>query len=595
MNLFDSSFLCLDIGTSGVRGIAHRVRSGRIDKSAVHAVDSFDTVFALKTVIDELETQIGTHFDSAYVTGNFGQSYFLMSPQTDEWSGEHRISISDIQKQISRMNVPDGYYPMHIVPLRYDLPSVHNVASPVGATAKKLSSIFGAICYPHDKLSEITGFMRRAHIQAKSFFDPQFLHNAANRPENNTDTVIYLDLGSQFSSASIWTWRGPICHTKIKLGTLDIVNQISQALQIDFEDAMRISRSVSSLSPMEMDRFTPADTAYEFSRADINDIVLPSFVEIAGQLKSRLSGAMSKYKPTRMIITGGGSEIDGIAQFFENAFSIPAAVVPADATVRALSDYIWASESGHRAAYAARHARWHNRANRIMSIFRRKKKTTRPKVLPILPSSLVFKMDSPSTYSMFQAGGISIIHVDIMDGLYVDNIAGSIKELKSIRAHTNAHLHVHLMTESPIVWADDAIAAGANTIILSTNTSGLRTALRNIRASGRRCGVALNPESPVSLLNEILPEIDEVMVMSVSPGAAGQKFNPAALDKISALAQLRQTTGLKFLISVDGGINDKTAQLCWAAGANMLVSGSYLAKSPDFPLAVQSLLPRKSE
>ncbi|MBO5704513.1 MAG: ribulose-phosphate 3-epimerase, partial [Alphaproteobacteria bacterium] len=201
-----------------------------------------------------------------------------------------------------------------------------------------------------------------------------------------------------------------------------------------------------------------------------------------------------------------------------------------------------------------------------------------------------FDMRLPETYTLFKSGGISMIHVDIMDGFYVDKISGGIEELRTIRANTNAHLHVHLMTESPNGWASDAIAAGADTVILSTNTSGLRAAVRTVRAAGKRVGITLNPDSSVSLLKSILRDIDEVMVMSVEPGAAGQNFEPACLHKISVLAATRKKYGLKFVISVDGGINDKTAQLCWDAGANMLVSGSYLANAPDFPLAVQSLL-----
>ena len=183
-----------------------------------------------------------------------------------------------------------------------------------------------------------------------------------------------------------------------------------------------------------------------------------------------------------------------------------------------------------------------------------------------------------------------MIHVDIMDGFYVDKISGSIDELKTIRNNTKSHLHVHLMTESPKIWAENAIAAGADTIILSTNTSGLRNAIKTIKNSGRRVGIALNPESPVSLLKPVLRDIDEVMVMSVTPGAAGQQFEPMAIHKISVLAATRKKYGLKYTISVDGGITDKTAQLCWDAGADLLVSGSYLAKSHDFPLAVHSLL-----
>ena len=207
-----------------------------------------------------------------------------------------------------------------------------------------------------------------------------------------------------------------------------------------------------------------------------------------------------------------------------------------------------------------------------------------------MPSTLCFNMNDLTTYTMFASAGISMIHVDIMDGFYVDKIAGSIQELSNIRTDTKAHLHVHLMTESPSVWAADAINAGADTIIISTNTAGVRDAINIIKSAGKRCGIALNPDSAPEILSTILNQIDEVMVMAVKPGAAGQEFDERVLHKIKALNYTRKQHGLKYLISVDGGINPETAKLCWDAGADLLVSGSYLAKSPDFPLAVQSLL-----
>ncbi len=591
MNLFDSSFLCLDIGRSAVRGIAHRVRSGRIDRSAVYSVDSYDTVFALKSVIDELERQIGTHFDSAYITGNFGKSEFQMSAQNTTWNGEHKISTSDVKNQISRIAPPENHYPMHIIPLRYDMPGTRNVATPVGGIDRQLISVFGAIFYPNDKLDEINALLRRAHIQADGFYDPHFLQNAAFR--NPKQTTMFIDFGAEFSSVSIWTDRGPVCHARIPFGGTNITLEISEKLGIDFDDAMRIKRNVANMAPLEMDRFTPADTAYEFSRADINDIVVPAYVDIVAQLRAALGGAFNKYRPVKIIISGGGASIGGITEFLENTFSIPCENQFADASVRAMSDYIWDMESAHRAAYLARSARWHNRMEKIAKLLHRPHRRRRARFIPIMPSTLCFNMKSPSTYTMFTSGGISMIHVDIMDGFYVDRIAGGISELKHIRTQTRDHLHVHLMTESPTVWAADAIAAGADTIILSTNTSGLRTAVRNVRAAGRRVGVALNPESSVGLLKPILREIDEVMVMSVAPGAAGQKFDTGALAKISTLNAARKKYNLKLTISVDGGIDETTAQLCWAAGADLLVSGSYLARNNDFPLAVQSLLPQQ--
>ena len=592
MNLFDSSFLCLDVGTYGVRGIAHRVRSARIDKSAFFAMDSYDTVFAIKSVVDELEKQIGTHFDSAYITGNFGVSKYEMCAKSTVWGGEHKISPTDVRNQIAQIVPADGFFQMHIVPLRYDAPQARNMVTPIGHVDRQLISAFGVIFYSRDGVDAVFEHLRGAHIQADALFDPQFVQNAIYRAEKQT--TLFIDFGAQFTGASIWTDRGPVWHTKIQRGGTDITNAIVEKLNIDFDSADRIKRAVASLVPKEMDRFAPADRAYDFSRGDVNDVVLPILVDIIGQLKDQCLPSFTKYRPTKIILTGGGAEIEGLRDFIENAFAVMTEVLPVDATVRALSDYVWRGQGAQRQRYIARHDQWVRRTNWIGKIFRKKQKKVQ-KFVPIMPSSLCFDMQRAETYSMFRAGGISMIHVDIMDGFYVDRIAGGIDELKNIRARTNAHLHVHLMTESPVVWAADAIAAGANTVILSTNTSGLKTALRNVRAAGRRVGVALHPDSNVSLLKPILREIDEVMVMAVAPGAAGQAFDPAALHKISVLAGTRKKYGLQFTISVDGGINESTAQLCWDAGADLLVSGSYLARAADFPLAVQSLMKKGAE
>ena len=592
MNLFDSSFLCLDVGTYGVRGIAHRVRSARIDKSAFFAMDSYDTVFAIKSVVDELEKQIGTHFDSAYITGNFGVSKYEMCAKSTVWGGEHKISPTDVRNQIAQIVPADGFFPMHIVPLRYDAPQARNMVTPIGHVDRQLISAFGVIFYSRDGVDAVFEHLRGAHIQADALFDPQFVQNAICRAEKQT--TLFIDFGAQFTGASIWTDRGPVWHTKIQRGGTDITNAIVEKLNIDFDSADRIKRAVASLVPKEMDRFAPADRAYDFSRGDVNDVVLPILVDIIGQLKDQCLPSFTKYRPTKIILTGGGAEIEGLRDFIENAFAVMTEVLPVDATVRALSDYVWRGQGAQRQRYIARHDQWVRRTSWIGKIFRKKQKKVQ-KFVPIMPSSLCFDMQRAETYSMFRAGGISMIHVDIMDGFYVDRIAGGIDELKNIRARTNAHLHVHLMTESPVVWAADAIAAGANTVILSTNTSGLKTALRNVRAAGRRVGVALHPDSNVSLLKPILREIDEVMVMAVAPGAAGQAFDPAALHKISVLAGTRKKYGLQFTISVDGGINESTAQLCWDAGADLLVSGSYLARAADFPLAVQSLMKKGAE
>ncbi len=587
MNLFDSSFLCLDIGTHCVRGLAHRVHKANIDHSAYFSIDTTDTVFGIKSVIDELEKQIGAHFDTAYITGDLGQTIYDSSIQNQTWSGEHKITQSDIRNQISKITPPDGYFPMHIIPMRYYSPHSKNMISPIGHIDRQLISVFGIIYYNCSDLNKIQEHLHNAHIQPDTFYDPHFLQNEIYRPENQT--TLFIDFGATFTSASIWTKRGPVCHTKIPMGGATITTAIQEKMNLDFETADRIKCTVASVVPKETDRFMPADRDYAFSRSDINDIVIPILVDIIAKIKDDCANAFKKHRPTKIILSGGGAGVEGLREFIENAFAVVTEILPTDASVRALSDYVWRSQTGRRDRYMARHDRWARRANWFTRLFQRRPRQTN-KFIPIMPSTLCFDMRRPETYTLFKSGGISMIHVDIMDGFYVDRVTDNTEQIKNIRSHTNAHLHVHLMTESPAVWASDAIAAGADTIILSTGTSGLRNAIKTVRNSGRRVGIALHPESSVTLLKTILRDIDEVMVMSVAPGAASQDFIPDSLNKIAVLAATRKKYGLKFLISVDGGINPDTAQQCWAAGADLLVSGSYLAKSPDFPLAVQSLL-----
>lgn len=588
MNLLDSHFLCLDIGTSCVRGIANCVKSGEITKSETSECENMDTVFAIKSVIDNLEQKLGRKFDKAYITGNFGKSFFDLTQKITKWNGEHKISISDVQSQISQIDIPDNFYPMHIIPSVYNISSARDIKTPIGLIDHELQSIFGVIAYEHERMNEILSILHRAHIQAISFFDPQFLQHEIYDDKNQR--TLFIDMGAQYTSASIWTNRGCMWHTKINRAMSDITNEISNKLNIDFDEANRIKHNVANLIPHEMDRFTPADTSYEFSRADVNDIIIPYIVDIIGTIKELSHNATTKYNPTRLVITGGGTQIEGVVDFFENAFGLPGENKLASASIDALNKYVWRSAEPRRMATIARINRIQSFYNKIIKLFRRHKRPPKKRFIPIMPSTLCFNMRNPETYSLFNSTGISIIHVDIMDGLYVNKIAGSASEIKTIRSQTNAHLHVHLMTESPTVWANDTIKAGADTVIVSTNTAGVKNALHQIHAMGKRCGIALNPESSVTILKPILREIDEVMIMAVPPGAAGQKFNPEVLRKISVLAATRKKYGLKFLISVDGGIDEKTAQMCWNAGADLLVSGSYLARATDFPLAVQSLL-----
>ena len=592
MKLSAASFLCLDIGTYGVRGLAHSIKNAKIVRSAMYFVKNENTLFALKTVIDELEQELNTRFSSAFITGNFGEMDFCNFSDTISWRDEHKISDLDLKHQVAKIPTPDGFYAMHIVPVFYGTPHIKNISNtPIGHIDTELKSIFSVISYEEARTREISDILRRAHIQSGGFFDATFLQSAIYKKDK--EKILFLDLGNEFTTVSIWTMRGPLYMNKIKFGQSDITNAISEGLRIDTHDADTLKISVSNAIPNEMDRFTPADSAERFasfSRADINDIFVPKLTELLNMVVQESAKYINQYKPEKIILTGGGASINNINTFVESVFKLPVENLGDNATLNALSEYIWASHLPERNTYLQRQEKIENLIEKITRIFHRKKRVVRKKFIPVMPSTLCFNMNDISTYTMFASAGISMIHVDIMDGFYVDKIAGGIKELSEIRRNTKSHLHVHLMTESPSVWARDAINAGADTVIISTNTSGVRDAINIVKSAGKRCGIALNPDSNIEILKPILTQVDEIMVMAVKPGAAGQQFDERVIQKIKILNHTRKKHGLKYLISVDGGINPETAKLCWDAGADLLVSGSYLAKSADFPLAVQSLL-----
>jgi ribulose-phosphate 3-epimerase len=592
MKLSNSSFLCLDIGTYGVRGLAHSIRDAKISKSAIHVVKNSDTLFALKSVIDELEQQLNTHFTSAFVTGNFGNADFKTVSDTIFWKTEHKINELDLRHQIAKIKAPEGFYAMHIIPVFYGTQNIKNISnSPIGHIDTQLKSIFSVISYKTDKTKDISDILRHAHIQSSGFLDPTFLQNSIYRKPN--EKILFIDLGNEFTTVSIWTMRGPLYFNKIDFGGHDITDAIASGLNITITDADTLKTSVANATPNEMDRFTPADSSEKFasfSRADINDIFIPTLKELIATIYEQSQKYIEQYKPDKIVLTGGGATINNINTIFEHVFKLPVDNLGDNASVNALSEYIWNTYLPERSAFLQRQEKIQNAIDKITNIFKRKKKPKKRKFIPVMPSTLCFNMNDMTTYSMFASAGISMIHVDIMDGFYVDRIAGGIDELANIRSKTKSHLHVHLMTESPSVWAPDVINAGADTVIISTNTSGVKNAIKIVKDAGKRVGIALNPESNVEILIPILKQIDEVMLMAVKPGAAGQEFDENILQKIKTLNYTRKKHGLKYLISIDGGINPETAKLCWNAGADLLVSGSYLAKATDFPLAVQSLL-----
>lgn len=174
------------------------------------------------------------------------------------------------------------------------------------------------------------------------------------------------------------------------------------------------------------------------------------------------------------------------------------------------------------------------------------------------------------------------IHVDVMDGNFVPNISFGFPVLKAIKPLTDKVMDCHLMINNPEQFVEQFAAAGADVITIHYEaTNHLHRAMQQIRATGAMTGVALNPHTPVSLLFDILEEIDLVCLMSVNPGFGGQKFIYSTLKKVKELKEEITARNLKTKIQIDGGVGLQNAEALLQAGADVLVAGSAVFKAEN--------------
>ena len=177
--------------------------------------------------------------------------------------------------------------------------------------------------------------------------------------------------------------------------------------------------------------------------------------------------------------------------------------------------------------------------------------------------------------------GADQIHIDVMDGHFVPNISFGIPVVKAVRSVTSVPLDLHLMVEEPERLLPLFLAAGADIITVHVEACRhLHHVVHSIKEAGARAGVALNPATPVAAVEEILPDVDLVLVMTVNPGLPGQPFLASVVPKIGRLRALLDQRGLAAELEVDGGISPATAGLVARAGARTLVAGSAVFESP---------------
>lgn len=188
------------------------------------------------------------------------------------------------------------------------------------------------------------------------------------------------------------------------------------------------------------------------------------------------------------------------------------------------------------------------------------------------------------------AGGAEWLHVDVMDGNFVPNLTFGAPLVRALRRLTNLPLDVHLMVERPERYLGEFADAGANVFTFHPEaTVHVQRHLATARQLGMRAGIALNPSTPVSLLEEVLDDIDLVLIMSVNPGYGGQSYLPQSTDKIRRTRALLELRGSPAALEVDGGITLETIGAAWEAGADTFVAGTAVFGVADPAQAVRDL------
>lgn len=183
---------------------------------------------------------------------------------------------------------------------------------------------------------------------------------------------------------------------------------------------------------------------------------------------------------------------------------------------------------------------------------------------------------------MLNASEADYIHVDIMDGIFVPNISFGIPVTAAVKRHAKKPLDVHLMIVNPDQYLEAFQKAGAEIITVHYEACDhLHRTLQAIKNLGCKAGVALNPHTPVALLEDVIHDIDLVCLMSVNPGFGGQKFIENTYAKVRKLKALIKEKGAPTLIEIDGGVNEKNAPLLMDAGADVLVAGNFVFSSSD--------------
>lgn len=203
------------------------------------------------------------------------------------------------------------------------------------------------------------------------------------------------------------------------------------------------------------------------------------------------------------------------------------------------------------------------------------------KIAPSILSADFSKMGDE--VRMLQENGADVVHCDVMDGVFVNNITFGIKMVEDLRKITTLPLDCHLMIVHPEKYVERFAKAGADIITVHYEAckDNLKEVLQLIKSTGVKCGAVINPDTPVDCIKDVIPMCDMVLIMSVFPGFGGQKFIPDALNKLRQVKEIVQACGKDIDIEIDGGVTAENVDEIKKAGANVIVAGSTVFKAQD--------------
>lgn len=177
--------------------------------------------------------------------------------------------------------------------------------------------------------------------------------------------------------------------------------------------------------------------------------------------------------------------------------------------------------------------------------------------------------------NLLEKAGIHILHIDVMDGMFVPSISFGMPVIASIRRESSLFFDVHLMIEEPVRYLSEFVNAGADGITIHAEAcQDLRKTLQELKKYPVKAALSIKPDTPVTAIEEFLPDLDLVLVMSVEPGFGGQKMIPSTLDKVRQLGDIRRERGLSFQIEIDGGVNRENISKVVQYGTDIIVAGT---------------------